>query len=298
MNKIVTLIKTHPAATFLIILLGYLVINTLGQNFFGVNLVSRDSFGVAKTQTMRAPAMDSGVALSMPYTPEAPPTETSSRMVVRDTSLSLVVSDVAKAIRAIEAIAAAQKGYLVDSNLSVPESAASGTITIRVPETSRIDTLTQIKALGLKTVSESVIGHDVTDQYVNNEARLETLNTTKTKFAAILDQAVRIQDILEVQRELINLQSQIDSLQGQQLYLEQTAKLTRIVVSLSTDEFSLPYAPSQSWRPEVIFKQAVRSFVSQLRNLGTALIWLAVYAPVWLTGLCLYWLWQRRRKTM
>ena len=139
----------------------------------------------------------------------------------------------------------------------------------------------------VKVGSKNLNGTDVTDQYVDNEARLATLEKTKTKFEEILASAIRVQDILEVQRELINLQSQIDAVIGQQKYYEQSAAMARLTVYLSTDEFALPYSPSESWRPEVIFKQAIRSLITHVRKLGTALIWLAVYSPVWLIGLLL-----------
>jgi len=45
-------------------------------------------------------------------------------------------------------------------------------------------------------------------------------------------------------------------------YFEQSAKLTKITVYLSTDELSLPYAPTNQWRPLVIVKEAFRSLIS------------------------------------
>jgi len=96
-----------------------------------------------------------------------------------------------------------------------------------------------------------------------------------------MDQATRVSDLMEIQMQLTNIQQQIDSYKGQQNYLEQTSKLTSISVTLSTDELALPYAPDKAWRPEVIFKLAVRSLVGTLRGFGSAAIWIAVYSPVW-----------------
>ena len=143
---------------------------------------------------------------------------------------------------------------MVNYNLSSPKSAASGNISIRVPSKSRDQVLADIQALGVKTVSLSVVGTDVTDQFVDNQARLKVLLDTKAKFEEILNQASQIQDLLNVQRELINLQSQIDSLKGQQQYLEKSAELSLISVYLYTDELALPYAPTDTWRPAVVFK--------------------------------------------
>jgi hypothetical protein len=48
------------------------------------------------------------------------------------------------------------------------------------------------------------------------------------------------------------------------------------------DEYALPYAPDTNWKPETVFKLAVRSLVLNLRGLASAAIWLTVYAALWL----------------
>ncbi|KKR68142.1 MAG: coiled-coil protein [Microgenomates group bacterium GW2011_GWA2_40_6] len=193
------------------------------------------------------------------------PTDTSSRLVIQNSSLSLQVKDVAEVISDIEITAKGLGGFLVNSDLSKPEGAASGTISVRVPENRRTEAMTAFKKMAVKVVSESVTGTDVTDQYEDLGARLDVLNKTKIKFEKILDKATAINDLLNVQRELISLQSQIDSVKGQQKYYEQSAKLSKVMVYLSTDELALPYAPTNEWRPMVIFKDAVRSLVLILR---------------------------------
>jgi hypothetical protein len=234
--------------------------------------------------------------ISLPsFSRPSAPTANPDRLIIRDTSLSLVVKDVAKTISEIENSTRTLGGFLASSNLSKPESGASGTITIRVPENNRTQALAAFKQLSVKVVSESVLGTDVTDQYTDLEAQLITLNQTKTKFQEIMSKATAIADILNVQQQLINIQSQIDAVKGQQQYLEGNAKLSKIAVYLSTDELSLPYTPNQSWRPSVIFKEAIRSLILNLRSLGTALIWLLVYSPIIVPIIALVWYLRRRK---
>lgn len=223
------------------------------------------------------------------------PSEGKDRLVIQDTNISLVVKKVADAVDAIGDTAKKMGGYLVNSSLSSPEGAASGSITVRVPSDKREDALAAFKQLGVKTVSETVQGTDVTDQYEDLDARLDVLRRTKEKFEAILTQASKVPDLLEVQRELVNLQSQIDSVVGQQKYLTQSAKLTKITIYLSTDEFALPYTPDQPWRPEVIFKEAVRSLVGTFRSAGSWVIWGVVYAPLWIPILGIVWFIKKKR---
>jgi hypothetical protein len=303
MFRPITWLLNHKLTVVLLLVIGYLLFQSSG---FGImphalnSTVSRGGYSMAESAPSLGIASDSyqakSVALPM-MANEVPPTSNPDRLVIKDTNLSMVVTDVAKTVASIESIAKDNGGYMVNSNLTIPEGAATGTISIRVPEVNRTTVLSAIKQAGVKVTSEYVSGTDVTDQYVDTQARLDTLNATKTKFEEIMQTAIKVQDILEVQREIINLQSQIDNLKGQQLYLDQSAKLSLISINLSTDELALPYTPDKGWRPVVIFKEAVRSLVSFLRQLGTLAIWIAVFSPIWLTLLIIIWLVKRKQRT-
>ena len=226
---------------------------------------------------------------------EAPPTtDVANRLVISESYLSLLVSNVTETQKQIIQTAEFLGGYMVNSNLNNPQDAATATVTVRVPSAKLQAALQTFRGLGVKVVSENLSGQDVTDEFVDNEARLETLEKTKAKFEEILDNAINVQDILTVQREIINLQSQIDAVKGQQNYLEKSAQMAKLTIYLSTDELALPYAPSETWRPAVIFKQAVRSILGSARKLGTLVIWLAVYSIIWLPILLLIYFLKKR----
>ena len=186
-----------------------------------------------------------------------------------------------------------QDGYMVSTTLTQPEEAPFATIVVRIPTEKLRESLDFFRQRAIKVSSEFISGWDVTDEYVDLEAQLATLQETKSRFEEIMDQAFKIDDILQVQREIINLQTQIDSLKGRQQYLEGTAKFSKVTLNLSTDELSLPYAPSDTFRPKVIFKLAVRSLVLNLRKIASAAIWLVVYSVVWLPVLLVVIIFKR-----
>ena len=305
MKGVIDWIKHNKLTFVLLLVIGWLVFDPI-NSFFGMRYSSMptsyqyDKYAAPSYEAggLGSASMDRAVSSIIPPSPdEAPPSDSTDRLVIRDTSLSLQVNNVSQTLSKIEDTAADLGGFLVSSYLNRPENAASGNITIRVPEEKRQQALETFRGLAIKVVSESVSGRDVTDQYEDIAAKLATLNATKAKFETILDRAEEIQDILEVQRQIISLQSQIDSLKGRQEYLERSASLTKITIYLATDELALPYAPDQAWRPEVIFKEAVRSFIKTIRGIGTMAIWLVVYSPVWLSALGVHWLYRRRQRT-
>lgn len=300
MSPIINWIKNNKLTAILIFIVLYFLLKN-SFPFFGYKtnpLLQRADYGYA-SKTM--PGVGGGGEMMsdviLPPQSEAPPApDVKNRLVIKESYLSLLVDNVVNSQKQIIKKAEELGGYMVNANLDNPQEAATATVIVRVPSEKLDQALDYFRGLSVKVISENLQGQDVTDQYVDIEARLLTLLKTKAKFEEIMDKATEIQDILNVQREIINLQSEIDSLKGQNQYLEQSAKMAKLTAYLSTDELALPYAPSESWRPQVIFKQAVRSMMESLRKVGTALIWLAVYSIIWIpVGIIVFLFYRKKR---
>jgi len=268
--------------------------NSLGSSRAGVMM---DSVSSSPT----SPMMAKNISLPITgggYGGGAPEVAPEDRLVSRTTSLSIKVTNVSESLAKVEAMAVELGGFMVNTNVSSIDEGADGSISIRVPSEKRDAALAFLRQTGVRVVSESVQGTDITEQFQDTTEQLRILNLTKSKFESLLNQAEKISDMLEVQRELTSLQSQIDMYKGQQEYLANSAKYTLITAFLSTDELALPYAsPSQAWRPGVVFKEAIRGLLVNLRGLGDSLIWIGVYAPLWLPVLLGYIWWTKRQKS-
>lgn len=288
-------IKRNKLSFLLLLVVVYLVV----KQSSGVRPLSQPamlSIGGAGEESVALKSAPS-VSSLLPSRNYTPTTET-DRLVVQESNLSLVVKNVRESSDKATDWAKSVGGYMVSSSLSQPEEAPYAYVVLRIPAKDLKPAIEYFRSLAIKVSSENLLGTDVTDEYIDIDSRLDTLNKTKAKFEEILSKATAVQDILTVQRELINLQDQIDSLKGRQQYLEKTAELAKISLHLSTDEFSLPYAPSQPFRPEAIFKQAVRSLVGTLRGGAKLLIWVGVYSPIWLLILGIIWFFKHRKKKL
>jgi len=256
-----------------------------------------DGFGIAqKAVSPSFMAEDMAIGRGGVFQEAPPAPEVEDRLVIRNSQMSLLVKNVREVQKAVITKAESLGGYMVDSRIDSPYGIDSGTVTVRIPEPELNEVLEYFRTLGVRVVSENLVGRDVTDEYVDLEARLATLQKTKLKFEEILEKAEKIQDILQVQREIISLQGQIDNLKGRQQYLEKSAQTSKVTVYLSTDELALPYAPTSPWRPKVIFKQATRSLIKTFRSAGALGIWLGVYAIIWLPLLIIIWVIKKRVK--
>jgi len=306
---VVAWVKRNKLAVLLLVLIGFYLIRGFVGNVFTVKTyqygggsagLSNPTFGTMEAVSPMAAVSNTAAGL---LSSGKLPSDTSSkatgeRMVVQNSNLSLVVKDVVGAGNEVVAYAERQGGFMVSTSYNRPTESPFATITVRVPTERFKATLDYYRALAVKVTNENLVGTDVTEQYTDIEERLETHERTKAKFEEILNMATDIDDILRVNRELINVQTQIDALKGQKEALEKNAALTKITVYLSTDELSLPYTPDNKFRPKVVFKLATRSLLNSLRLIGEGLIWLIVYVVIWVPVVIVVWLvrrWRRKR---
>ena len=308
-------IKKNKLSAFLIlIIVGFLArnlfsvlfgISTLGLNIPSGSSYSRTETAASVSDIGLSPAGDiassfQGLSLPSLTGSKVAPTAAEERMIVEETRLSMVVSDVGQSVDQMIRLAREAGGFMVNRSVTSPQEAPYATLTLRVPSDRLEETLSQFRQLAVKIPSENIRGIDVTAEYEDLEAKLATHYRTKVKFEEILDRSEKVQDLLTVQRELINIQNQIDVIKGRQKYLEQTAALAKITAHLSTDEWALPYTPAKPFRANVIFKEAVRSLILTLRGLAAKGIWLGVYSVIWLPVLVVILLVRRlvkKRKT-
>lgn len=289
-------IKSHKLTSLLIVVVFYLLIKQSTLPTYQMRALNYGAadYNIKSIGSTQGGAMmsESVAPLSASYSKTSAPTP--ERMVVADSYLSLVVKKVEETHRQILMKVQELKGFMVNSSVNNPAENANASLTVRIPSDQLEAALKYFKSLSIKVVTENLTGEDVTNQYTDIEARLATLNKTKTIFEDMLSKAITVTDILNVQREILNIQDQIDMQVGQKKYLAENVDLAKITVYLSTDELSLPYAPLDSWRPELIVKEAVRSMISTLRLVVGFLIWIGVYAAIWLPVLLIF-LFVRKR---
>lgn len=286
-NKSIAWIKNNKFTFILLVIVSFFIFRGFVNSLFGASAVpgySVSSVGFGN-RALQDEMMEYGMGESnyksapAPVSPEAAPQpDITDRKMITSSNISLQVLNVTQTIEDIKWKLNEVKGWVTNVNISRPEFGESANVQVRVP-TSEVDNLISfLREKSIKVASETISGTDITDQYVDIEERLERLEKTKARFVEISDEAKDVDEILRVQREINNLQNQIDSYKGQLNYMDGASKTSLITVYLSTDEEGLPYAPPTSWRPEVIFKYAVRSLIGTLQKIGSLLIWLGVYS--------------------
>lgn len=125
-------------------------------------------------------------------------------------------------------------GFIADSDAQASGDATvpqSGQITMRVPVDRFDEARSRLAALGVLK-GESIAGQDVTDQLVDLDARVTTLQAQEEAYRNLLGRAESIGDVLQVQEQLFSVRTQIEQLQAQAASLQDRAALSTITVTI------------------------------------------------------------------
>lgn len=105
-------------------------------------------------------------------------------------------------------------------------------ISIRVPAEKLDEAMARLRALALKVESEISRSQDVTDEYVDTQARVKNLQVTEAQLLKIMERAEKVEDALRVQAELTRIQEQIERNEGRLKLLRETSAFSLINVIL------------------------------------------------------------------
>ncbi len=166
---------------------------------------------------------------------ETVPTE---RKIIRNADLSLEAPAPEEAQQKITAIAESKGGFVVESQQSSSSSSVTTrdivTMTVRVPAAKFNESLDEIRKVSSRVIVETIKGQDVTEEFVDIEARLKTKKALEEQFLEIMKQGKTVADALSVQRELANVRGEIEQIEGRKRFLENQSSLSTIKIRLQT----------------------------------------------------------------
>lgn len=166
-------------------------------------------------------------------------------------------------------------GFTTSSELSD----ASLTVVFRVPAAKLELALSEVAALTRRVDTRQVRADDFTEEYVDLEAQRKNLTATRDRLLLLLEKATKVDDALEVNRGLTEVQGQLERLTGRIKFLEQGAALSTVTATFYPQ--TTTSLDGTDWRPLEVARVALRSLLSVVQFLASALIVLVVFAPLW-----------------
>ncbi|MDQ4143030.1 MAG: DUF4349 domain-containing protein [Actinomycetota bacterium] len=206
-------------------------------------------------------------AKSMAFGGSALPSVGAEIVKTADVRLEVRHGDFTTAVQAVESAASTYGGFVLSTSLD-DASAKRGRIVVRVPSQDFEQALRDIKDAG-NLLGQNIAGQDVTQEFIDLEARINNLEAQEAVFLDLMDRATTISQTVRIQNHLSTLQLDIEQLQGRLNYLEDRTALGTISVSLVEEGAPAPGRANP-------FQTAWARAVDVLEGIGAAAVFLAV----------------------
>jgi hypothetical protein len=261
----------------------------------------------AYIQQREQSSLASSLATDEPAPPPSSPSnggelaapESAGPMVVQTASLSIVAKNYDEANAAVQKLVAARGGYIekLDAKAQSGDS-RSLSVALRVPAKELEGLLADLRKLG-HVEEESKSNEEVSAEYVDLQARLKVAQATERRLVELLGARTgRLEDVLDVERELARVRAEVESMQGQSALMLHRVSYATVQLELSEEYHQkLQSQSSMGAKLRNALLEGVQNLLDGIvallifvLNYGLSILfWLALFiTPAWLV-------WRRLR---
>jgi hypothetical protein len=148
--------------------------------------------------------------------------------IIKTAHLDFQVDSLAKSKKQISQLVDAEKGYISNLEETNDRTRIQASFTIRVPAASFDRLVENILKEGKYISGSKIERRDVTEEFVDLKARMETKKAEEVRYREILHQSKSVEDILKVENALGALREDIEAKEGRMNYLAHQAEYSTI----------------------------------------------------------------------
>ena len=175
---------------------------------------------------------------------EAPPSEKQflspeiSQKLIRSGGINFQSESIEKDYQIIQNMLGSFDAYLENESQSNDNYRKNYSLSIRVPSEKYDSLLNAITKIAYRVQSKYSNVDDVTERYYDLQSRIQNKKELEKRYREILSKANQVKDILEIERNLNEVRTDIETMEGQFNYLSKQIKFSLLQVQFFEE---LPY---------------------------------------------------------
>ena len=174
--------------------------------------------------------------------------EDKTKKVIWTANLSMFVNDFKKSATEIENITIQFGGEIAGKSSNTSDNYVYGTMTLWVPSEKLQQFIKEVEKVG-KVNSSNVSAQDISDQYYDLKARLETKKKQESRLLSLLDRKdVKLQEILQLEQELARVRGEIESMEGRKQFWDKQVAYSTVTINITQDVQAVK-EPDDIWKP-------------------------------------------------
>jgi len=217
----------------------------------------------------------------------ADPATSPERKIIYTAAIELLVANLDGARDQLDALLIEVKGYVAKSNeIGQAGGTRSGKWKVRVPVARFHDFVAQVKKFG-ELVNQSSDAQDVTEEFVDTEARLKNLKAEEAVLNRLLqEKAQSTADLLAFRQQVSGVREQIERYQARLDTLSRLSAMTTIDIVMREDKKYVPEsAPTFGTSAGRTFSDSVGSLERIGKSLALVVVALIPWSPLIVVGL-------------
>lgn len=160
-----------------------------------------------------------------------PDTEKAARKIIKEGEIVFQTNDSKEAGAFLDKAVKDAGGYIASDVQDTYGGRVRNTLLIRVPA-ERFDALiAAITASFARIESKSIRTRDVTEEYIDLDARIRSQKDLEKKFQQLLGQARTIDEVFKINKELAEVREKIEAVEGKMKYLNDSIVYSRLTVT-------------------------------------------------------------------
>lgn len=188
----------------------------------GDTLVAESDSGGGSSGPPPAPA---------PPTPVEPQNQQVTEMFDIEARISIEVEKVKDAASSVREIVKKHGGQIVADTVTDDSGSTGATFTIRVPSKGSDGFLDELSGVGAVR-SRQVTARDIGKEFHDAQIYLRNLEAALKRYEEILAKAKDVKEILEIEREMTRIRSQIDHVKGDLRWMKDRAARATVYVTI------------------------------------------------------------------
>ena len=214
-----------------------------------------------------------------------------TQKLIKNGYITIEVENYKEIRKKINEIVNKNGGYIGNESETNETYRITNDITVRRPSASFDKVMELIIAEGIKTDNKRIEVSDVGEEYADLTTRIATKKAVEKRFLEILNKAVKVSDVLEVEDKLRVIREEIEAAEGRIKYLNHQVSFSTIQLSMYKtldSHYTPPSGPS-------FFARIWKGFVQGWEGLVNFIIGLVYLWPLWLI-VVLFIFWIKKRK--
>lgn len=225
-----------------------------------------------------------------------------NRKIMYKANLTMQVEDYGASQSQIRDMAALSGGYILQFTENAATFERGGTFVLKVPANGFSSFLKDLETIKHKSLQRNVQGQDVSEEYVDMEARLKAKQVVEARLLAFMEKATKTEELVSFSNELGKVQEEIERVKGRMRFIDQNVSFSTVEIRVyqrldGKIQGEEEAAPPVWQRAEKALKGSlgfVKSFFEWIIVLVAAILPIAVIASI--VGIPLWYILRAKQR--